>query len=527
MVNKKPTPDIVTTYTLVRDNFTDDLELEIHNTIVPLRNKPGDIRITARWTGRNIARMYQLEDGQWQTENMADNHERARLPRPDEDATETSHSPEMKPVGPIKEYLTQALARYLELQWNTKAGCREFQTPSLENLQTAIEASIYAMENDYQNRELDYEENTITEIRDALDGILREELDPDIYGNARQWSGEDEIRLDQYNLAVRISAWGPEFPIRNQGITALIMGRPAEARGINTPSELVARAKAMLETADVPLRSWKAINALRPEIICHLLRNHEANNGLRWINTAAMSGVQPDHEVTVSMTLTLQTRMDHRVFPDEYRKALLHNADRVAMLAMKAMDDGDHNHPSMEFIDVVDYARQTALQNTKITASTWGRIVRHTRRWHQKQNIDEALARAEELRRKGYKAWHSLVEEFEHEGLQVVPLDDEIKLITEGVTMKHCVGQYANYTTSGCSRIFSIREQKIILATTEITRRGENDFKVSQTRAFNNNRPSEEAREAAEEVARRYSLAYQEPENQQAHQQKMRVEPAK
>ena len=183
-----------------------------------------------------------------------------------------------------------------------------------------------------------------------------------------------------------------------------------------------------------------------------------------------------------------------------------YNARRLLQLAAREMAQ-ENSDVTRQLIEAVDYVRHTSTTGQTLTANTWKRLMRHSAQWHRDQTQVRLQSAIESLKLKGYHAWTSLLKEFEHEGLTIVPLDDELKLLTEGLTQKHCVGTYTQSALDGACRLFPIRENQKALATTEIRINPKGECHPVQTKGPGNHQPDQRAAEAAAETSRRYQKA--------------------
>jgi hypothetical protein len=148
--------------------------------------------------------------------------------------------------------------------------------------------------------------------------------------------------------------------------------------------------------------------------------------------------------------------------------------------------------------------------------ATWASVMRSQAEWHANQEERERLRReADAVKHKAWrdaqdaKSWESAVPACAMGAVQVTPLTTGQALRVEGEEMKHCVGGYVDYCTSGQSLIFAL-QHKEERATLELVHTGRGTWKVRQVFGPRNDDVSKPLATAAKTIARAYMAAFKE-----------------
>ena len=168
-------------------------------------------------------------------------------------------------------------------------------------------------------------------------------------------------------------------------------------------------------------------------------------------------------------------------------------------LMRAALTPGEEANLVHEAQQVSDFLRAQALVLPGQHIG-WHSLCRRSQAWHKAALANIAPERDVH--------WPALLPQFCAGGYVALELDSGARLAEEGLDQKHCVGSYANACASGSCRVFSLRAQGKRLATLELRRECQGQWRVGQLRGKANSIINDPAMlEAANMVAAAYSNA--------------------
>ena len=170
-----------------------------------------------------------------------------------------------------------------------------------------------------------------------------------------------------------------------------------------------------------------------------------------------------------------------------------------------------------DYLNTLDWADNYLDTHTSLPKLTWEQYLEISDRWHQQlrlrgntETLDPAIERL---------TWSSALQEFNHNGYTVIPLNSQRALAHESERMDHCVGygSYAQRCAQNTSRIFHIARMSedsppTPVATAQIVgglRPG--DWTLAQLQGpHNSTNIPEDARKLARTLPERYNQAARE-----------------
>lgn len=152
--------------------------------------------------------------------------------------------------------------------------------------------------------------------------------------------------------------------------------------------------------------------------------------------------------------------------------------------------------PLRDDLDVVASGIPRPLPKSQV--NSWRKLWNMQLKWHQQRLNQKHVGKA--------IAWECALEQFEFNGHLVIPLTTSTALYQEGISQHHCVYAYTGQCVRGESRIFSIRQEDMTVATVELGFDDVGEPFVAQCRGSWNKHVSSEIVSIAEEISRRYAL---------------------
>ena len=165
-----------------------------------------------------------------------------------------------------------------------------------------------------------------------------------------------------------------------------------------------------------------------------------------------------------------------------------------AIMRARLSEDEESNldHEAQDVSDFV-YSQHLALKG-----ASWRSLCRRSDLWHRQLLIK--VDPATDVR------WPALLPRHALGSFDAIELDSGALLAEEGLEQRHCIGSYVNACSSGASRVFSLRQNGRRLATIELQRGHDGDWRLVQIRGKANSLIRDTATlEAAESLALAYS----------------------
>ena len=357
--------------------------------------------------------------------------------------------------------------------------------------------------------------------RRAILSAFTDLLDQDALELYRRVTGVEPEGIAEYNVVVSGQAIFAELLETNPGVIAWYVDTAKDAGSqyvvpdLHHPGQVVASVRQETQALGLIPGGWKHLTEMPAPRISEIFREKGKGHAVNLINEQIAAGVTPGKLVQQWMDRDLGAgswtrrqllpviKMAYRESAQHYRKQ---GGRQQTLLA--------------ELPYVFDWAKSIVRNEEAFQQQTWKGCLKAAERWHRNEanrEIDERRRRILKRHNGSWHAWNSLLNEFETQGLEVVPLLDEMELAEEAMIMQHCVDNYGDDCRCGVSRIFSIRRNNQTVATTEIRlRRG--DWEVSQVRAHRNQRADRECEAAASSTALKYQIAWNQTVPNDRHQ---------
>ena len=331
------------------------------------------------------------------------------------------------------------------------------------------------------------------------------------------------VTLWQYCTARRLGPGLSRMAQSNPGALTWVLRNHPTGPDIRHPGQITAMAREELGRMGLDPKAWRTFAKLPPRVVIALSRTMEQRLAAEIVNIMARAGAVPTPGVAAQgMRLRNEVRLrTNGPAAHPHPAALIENARHALDLMFREsrQHPGDDERIALESQDLIDHLGQVSWEQDSIRSRTWRGLTRRSLRWHQ-----EEIARAEmrvRMEADDQPGWQSLIETTETTetiettettetgGITATALRTPLELAVEGARMKNCVAGYEPQCRSGQSRIFSLARGERQIATLEIRMDGDS-WRVAQVRGRQNGMASEETKQAASEVARRYTRAWRE-----------------
>ena len=111
------------------------------------------------------------------------------------------------------------------------------------------------------------------------------------------------------------------------------------------------------------------------------------------------------------------------------------------------------------------------LDGTKVTATTWGGMLKAIHHWHERMNREQIRHQWNDIVNNNggnIRRWEPALGEFKHQDVTATELTNEYMLLHEALEMSHCVHIYGSRAQQGTIRIFSLTQESGNRATASI-----------------------------------------------------------
>ena len=294
--------------------------------------------------------------------------------------------------------------------------------------------------------------------------------------------GEIGTTIGQYNKAVLVLSCSKETRSANAGAIPFILGQEMSHQEVSHQGEFIGREREQAMRHGMTAHAWKRMTHMDPQFTQNIIRwCDDLDQATRIINWLAHQGKNID-----SMPVEMMQHANNREnlsHPPRNLNDL--NMGRVAALTI-ANKETHLQNPQKEthlqnyqqerermhqIADAVTYAQSMTLEGTKITATTWGGILKAIHQWHERTNRQETKQQWTDIVNANggkIRSWEPTLGEFKHQDVTATELTDESMLLHEALEMNHCVHLYGNRALRGTVRIFSLTQESDNRATASI-----------------------------------------------------------
>ena len=346
----------------------------------------------------------------------------------------------------------------------------------------------------------------------ALRKGIRTLFNPDTLELAQTATGSFDINLSQYNIATLGADEIQRLLKHNPLALAWCMLRLDGNQEFNHPGQIITAGREGLEAIGVAPRYWRRINRLGMNVMRSLLEleDHDAATALSILGEGQF---QPSFAQTQVLKQTVPRMPASRAMAGPEDLRTIRNCAELVRLCPFGPDEdpfGPDEDLGRGLNHVQDYVRHLTLTGKAVRSRTWKGLENQSNRWHHNMRLRDLREQWDRLmtQRGGWShAWNSLIGETQENGLNIIPLTNEKKLLQESIRMSNCVFSYGDQAAAGKSRLFGMRQDGEPVATMEITLHA-GIWSATQVSGPGNHRAGREVELAAGAVAKQYTLAW-------------------
>ena len=291
--------------------------------------------------------------------------------------------------------------------------------------------------------------------------------------------GEIGTTIGQYNKAVLVLSCSKETRSANAGAIPFILGQEMSHQEVSHQGEFIGRERERAMQHGMTAHAWKRMTHMDPQFTQKIIRwCDDLDQAARIINWLAHQGekidLMPVAERNLAQMMQYPNIRESLSHPPRNLRDL--NIGRVAALTIANKEthiqndqqEGERRH---EIADAVTYAHRMTLEEKKITATTWGGILKAIHQWHERMNRQETRQQWTDIVNANggkIRSWEPTLGEFKHQNVTATELTDESMLLHEALEMNHCVHLYGERALQGTVRIFSLTQESGNRATASV-----------------------------------------------------------
>ena len=308
------------------------------------------------------------------------------------------------------------------------------------------------------------------------------------------------ITIGQYNKAALVLSCSKETRSANAGAIPFILTQETPHQEVSHQGEFIGRERARAMQHGMTAYGWKRMTHMDPQLtqsITHCCNDLEEAAGI--INWLAQQGEKIE-ESSLSQMMQYTDIREKLSRPPRNLGDL--NMGRVAALTIAhkeshiqtAQQEQETRH---QIADAVTYAQRMTLDGTKVTATTWGGILKAIHQWHERMNREETRQQWTDIVNNNggkIRRWEPALRQFKHQDVTATELTNECMLLHEALEMNHCVHIYGSRAEQGTVRIFSLTQESGNRATASIILRN-GLWQQEQTRGKRNHPTTDAMRE--------------------------------
>ena len=327
--------------------------------------------------------------------------------------------------------------------------------------------------------------------------------EPDILEFASNHTG---TTIPQYNKTALMLACSPETMEANAGAAPWILAQEITGQHPTHQGQFIGDERACAMALGMSARGWTRMTKMEPNVTRTIINYsadlEEASRIINWLTSQSQ-------QLNTRNVAELMIRQDVKTVLGSPTESLYEqNIRKVATLAIRCDPTSPDSHEQrrqiqQQLTDAITYASYTAALNKKVTATTWGGIIKAVKRWHHQMNREKIKQEWDHIIKANngtIRSWEPIIERFEHLDVTAVELTNETMLLEEALDMNHCVHLYGAKAKQGIVRIFSLHDQADRRATVSIFQ-SNGLWKVEQTRCIGNHPAPQTMRECASELA--------------------------
>ena len=304
------------------------------------------------------------------------------------------------------------------------------------------------------------------------------------------------ITIGQYNKAALVLSCSKETRSANAGAIPFILAQETSHQGMSHQGEFIGRERARAMQHGMTAHGWKKMTHMDPNFtlsIIHYSNDLEEAAGIT--NWLAHQGEKID-ESSFSQMMQYTDIREKLSRPPRNLGDL--NMGRVAALTITHKESAQQEQETRHQIaDAAAYAQRMTLDGTKVTATTWGGMLKAIHQWHERMNREQTRQQWTDIVNNNggkIRRWEPALGQFKHQDVTATELTNECMLLHEALEMNHCVHIYGSRAQQGTVRIFSLTQESGNRATASIILRN-GLWQQEQTRGRRNHPTTDAMRE--------------------------------
>ena len=301
------------------------------------------------------------------------------------------------------------------------------------------------------------------------------------------------ITLGQYNKAALVLGCSKETQSANAGAVPFILAQETPNQQVSHQGEFIGSERARAIQHGMTAHGWKKMTHMEPKFTLSIIHHsNDLEEAAGIINWLAHQG-QNIQERSLSQIMQHADIREKLSRPPRFLGDM--NMQRVAALAITRKET--HVQSVQQVADAAAYAQRMTLDGTKVTAATWGGMLKAIHQWHQKMNQEQTRHQWTDIVNNNggeIRRWEPALGQFKHQDVTAAELTDETMLLHEALEMNHCVHMYGSRAQQGTVRIFSLTQESGNRATASIILRN-GLWQQEQTRGTRNHPTMDAMRE--------------------------------
>ena len=304
------------------------------------------------------------------------------------------------------------------------------------------------------------------------------------------------ITIGQYNKAAMVLSCSKETRSANAGAIPFILAQQTSHQGVSHQGEFIGRERAQAMQHGMTAHAWKKMTHIDPNFTLSIIHYsndlEEAAGIINWLTHQR----EKINESNFSQMMQYSDIREKLSRPPRNLGDL--NMRKVAALTITHKQNAQQEQETRRQIaDAAAYAQRMTLDGRKVTAATWGGMLKAIHQWHQRMNREEIRQQWTDIVDANggkIRSWKPTIGEFKHQDVTATELTDETMLLHEALEMNHCVHLYGSRAQQGTIRIFSLTQESGNRATASIILRN-GLWQQEQTRGRRNHPTMDAMRE--------------------------------
>ena len=402
----------------------------------------------------------------------------------------------------------EILGHSLSQQWEEPEGIKDLLTAGkcvfyASDISETLEAYI-------ENLDCRLQEEMEKKFNPQVIGLLDQSAPPRGFKPSREEMPEETpddprmsetgIMIGQYNKAALILGCSKETRSANAGAVPFILAQKTPNQEVSHQGEFIGSERARAMQHGMTAHGWKRMTHMNPKLTHSvILFSKDLEEAAGIINWLAHQG-QNIQERSLSQMMQHADIREKLSRPPENLGDL--NMGRVAALAITREENHvqsvqQEQETRHQVADAAAYAQRMTLDGTKVTAATWGGMLKAVHQWHERMNREQTRQQWSDIVNNNggeIRRWEPALGQFKHQDVTAAELTDETMLLHEALEMNHCVHIYGSRAQQGTVRIFSLTQESGGRATASIILRN-GLWQQEQTRGRRNHLTTDAMRE--------------------------------